>query len=137
MRACEGCRRRKIKCDATTTNQWPCASCVRQKCNQSEVDYCNVFSPDVGEPRLSETLPLKTPESSRLPGRRAGLAFAKNSHSDWGGLDFQNELFSFNDTLESEPSSRYPVGMRCKHNMLIKACPLGCGHIFNPPPDGF
>ena len=29
MRACEGCRRRKIKCDAVTTNQWPCTSCVR------------------------------------------------------------------------------------------------------------
>jgi len=31
MRACEGCRRRKIKCDAATTNTWPCASCVRLK----------------------------------------------------------------------------------------------------------
>lgn len=31
MRACEGCRRRKIKCDAATTNSWPCASCVRLK----------------------------------------------------------------------------------------------------------
>ena len=29
MRACEGCRKRKIKCDAATTNQWPCGSCVR------------------------------------------------------------------------------------------------------------
>ncbi|KAF6233432.1 hypothetical protein HO173_008364 [Letharia columbiana] len=33
MRACEGCRRRKIKCDAVTTNQWPCASCVRLRAN--------------------------------------------------------------------------------------------------------
>lgn len=24
MRACDGCRRRKIKCDAATTNTWPC-----------------------------------------------------------------------------------------------------------------
>lgn len=31
MRACEGCRKRKIKCDAATTNQWPCAACVRLK----------------------------------------------------------------------------------------------------------
>ncbi|KAL2052535.1 hypothetical protein ABVK25_007095 [Lepraria finkii] len=31
MRACEGCRKRKIKCDAATTNQWPCASCKRLK----------------------------------------------------------------------------------------------------------
>ena len=33
MRACEGCRRRKIKCDAATTNAWPCAACVRLKLN--------------------------------------------------------------------------------------------------------
>ncbi|KAF2234490.1 hypothetical protein EV356DRAFT_446659 [Viridothelium virens] len=33
MRACEGCRRRKIKCDAATTNTWPCSACVRLKLN--------------------------------------------------------------------------------------------------------
>lgn len=33
MRACEGCRRRKIKCDAATTNTWPCAACIRLKLN--------------------------------------------------------------------------------------------------------
>ncbi len=33
MRACEGCRRRKIKCDAATTNSWPCGACVRLKQN--------------------------------------------------------------------------------------------------------
>lgn len=31
MRACEGCRRRKIKCDAASTNVWPCAACLRFK----------------------------------------------------------------------------------------------------------
>lgn len=31
MRACEGCRRRKIKCDSATTNTWPCGSCTRLK----------------------------------------------------------------------------------------------------------
>ncbi|KAI9740988.1 MAG: hypothetical protein M1834_002699 [Cirrosporium novae-zelandiae] len=31
MRACEGCRRRKIKCDAATTNTWPCSACTRLK----------------------------------------------------------------------------------------------------------
>lgn len=30
-RACEGCRRRKIKCDAATTNTWPCSACIRLK----------------------------------------------------------------------------------------------------------
>lgn len=29
MRACEACRKRKIKCDAVTTNSWPCTKCQR------------------------------------------------------------------------------------------------------------
>lgn len=31
MRACNGCRKRKIKCDAATTNTWPCTACLRLK----------------------------------------------------------------------------------------------------------
>src|SRR5436190_21126398 len=31
MRACSGCRKRKIKCDAATTNTWPCSACTRLK----------------------------------------------------------------------------------------------------------
>lgn len=29
LRACERCRRRKIKCDAASTNTWPCSACKR------------------------------------------------------------------------------------------------------------
>ncbi|KAL8712907.1 MAG: hypothetical protein Q9225_006854 [Loekoesia sp. 1 TL-2023] len=44
MRACEGCRRRKIKCDAATTNTWPCAACVRLKlqCVPPSLNYDRV-----------------------------------------------------------------------------------------------
>lgn len=40
MRACEGCRKRKIKCDGATTSSWPCGSCTRlkQKCNPPVVN---------------------------------------------------------------------------------------------------
>ena len=40
MRACEGCRKRKIKCDGATTSNWPCGSCTRlkQKCNPPVVN---------------------------------------------------------------------------------------------------
>lgn len=40
MRACEGCRKRKIKCDGATTSTWPCGSCTRlkQKCNPPVVN---------------------------------------------------------------------------------------------------
>lgn len=46
MRACEGCRRRKIKCDAATTNTWPCSACVRLKlhCVPPMVQYDREFA---------------------------------------------------------------------------------------------
>ncbi|KAF2013414.1 hypothetical protein BU24DRAFT_349768 [Aaosphaeria arxii CBS 175.79] len=48
MRACEGCRRRKIKCDAATTNAWPCAACIRLKlnCVPPTVSYDKDFNPN-------------------------------------------------------------------------------------------
>lgn len=55
MRACEGCRRRKIKCDAATTNTWPCSACVRLKlhCIPPTVHYDPAngqgFEPEKGE----------------------------------------------------------------------------------------
>lgn len=51
MRACEGCRRRKIKCDAATTNTWPCSACVRLKlqCIPPSVN----FDTDSGQPGSS------------------------------------------------------------------------------------
>ena len=48
MRACEGCRRRKIKCDAATTNTWPCSACIRLKlhCVPPTVNYDREFPPN-------------------------------------------------------------------------------------------
>lgn len=31
IRACRECRRKRIKCDAATTNTWPCSACIRLK----------------------------------------------------------------------------------------------------------
>ena len=61
MRACEGCRRRKIKCDAATTNSWPCSSCVRLKlqCVPPSLNY----DTDLSQP--SATYDSKTPEDQR------------------------------------------------------------------------
>ncbi|KAI9806902.1 MAG: hypothetical protein M1833_002560 [Piccolia ochrophora] len=49
MRACEGCRRRKIKCDAATTNTWPCSACIRLKlqCIPPTVNQDGEFSHEV------------------------------------------------------------------------------------------
>lgn len=63
MRACEGCRRRKIKCDAATTNTWPCSACVRLKL------HCvrpNGFDSSSDPPDYA---PVRSPyETSHAPG---------------------------------------------------------------------
>ncbi|KAK3382841.1 hypothetical protein B0T24DRAFT_24850 [Lasiosphaeria ovina] len=51
MRACEGCRRRKIKCDAATTNTWPCTACIRLKLHCVRPNgYDGSAEPQVYEP---------------------------------------------------------------------------------------
>ncbi|KAL8828983.1 MAG: hypothetical protein Q9170_006362 [Blastenia crenularia] len=58
MRACEGCRRRKIKCDAATTNTWPCAACVRLKlqCVPPSLNYDRVHGGGGAYPGLEGVL---------------------------------------------------------------------------------
>lgn len=48
MRACNGCRKRKIKCDAATTNTWPCSACTRLKlvCVPPTIGQDGEFLPD-------------------------------------------------------------------------------------------
>ena len=66
MRACEGCRKRKIKCDAATTNEWPCAACVRLKlqCVPPTASFDRAHS-----------------ASGRLAGLERVLDFDNSSHS--------------------------------------------------------
>lgn len=55
MRACEGCRRRKIKCDAATTNTWPCSACIRLKLHCVRPNgYDGAAEPQVYEPPTAQ-----------------------------------------------------------------------------------
>lgn len=55
MRACEGCRRRKIKCDAATTNTWPCSACIRLKLHCVRPNgYDGAAEPQVFEPTRTD-----------------------------------------------------------------------------------
>ncbi|CAN8101417.1 unnamed protein product [Discula destructiva] len=55
MRACEGCRRRKIKCDAATTNTWPCSACIRLKLHCVRPNgYDGAAEPQVFEPNRTD-----------------------------------------------------------------------------------
>ncbi|KAK4962225.1 hypothetical protein LTR66_012761 [Elasticomyces elasticus] len=55
MRACDGCRRRKIKCTSAVANgPWPCAACrrLRVQCHPpaSSQDACDPEDPSIGFP---------------------------------------------------------------------------------------
>lgn len=66
MRACEGCRRRKIKCDAATTNSWPCAACVRLKlsCKPPTVNYTRSHSSTGSASGLERVLDFDSSDAS-------------------------------------------------------------------------
>ena len=84
MRACEGCRRRKIKCDAATTNAWPCAACVRLKlhCVPPTVNYDRTHS---------------------APGHVSGLESV---------LDFDNSSHSGDEDYRHQTSASAPRGFQ-------------------------
>ncbi|KAJ5822926.1 hypothetical protein N7447_005266 [Penicillium robsamsonii] len=72
MRACNGCRKRKIKCDAATTNTWPCSACTRLKlvCVPPTIGQDGDFLPDgQGESTLETGGPSNADEGSHtFPG---------------------------------------------------------------------
>ncbi|KAK3488895.1 uncharacterized protein B0T23DRAFT_320775 [Neurospora hispaniola] len=64
MRACEGCRRRKIKCDAATTNTWPCSACIRLKLHCVRPNgFDGAAEPQVYEPPRAQFDSSPVPES--------------------------------------------------------------------------
>lgn len=69
MRACEGCRRRKIKCDAATTNTWPCSACIRLKLHCVRPNGFDTSADSQGyEPAQSQfETTTHVPESFRHP----------------------------------------------------------------------
>lgn len=75
MRACEGCRRRKIKCDAATTNSWPCAACTRLKLNcvpptvsyEKDPSQPGVHTFELERPNEYPTVPVGTMSDYQRP----------------------------------------------------------------------
>lgn len=66
MRACNGCRKRKIKCDAATTNTWPCSACNRLRlvCVPPTIGQDGEFGPDGQSYESVEAGPSATAETS-------------------------------------------------------------------------
>jgi hypothetical protein len=90
MRACEGCRRRKIKCDSATTNIWPCAACVRLK--------LQCIHPNINEDSDSET--------SILGGSIDLQKSSSLNQASHGMPDYRQYIDQF-DTVQSPPRHNY------------------------------
>ncbi|KAK1757401.1 hypothetical protein QBC47DRAFT_399742 [Echria macrotheca] len=99
MRACEGCRRRKIKCDAATTNTWPCSACIRLKLHCVRPNgFDGASDTQVYEPTQAQfDSPTPTPESFRqqMPlqdqqmltqAQKSTALYAQPSYQDPTGL---------------------------------------------------
>lgn len=102
MRACEGCRRRKIKCDAATTNTWPCSACIRLKLHCVRPNgYDGAAEPQVFEPTRPEYEDSGVHDfRQHLPMQQPQMLAGGPSHP---------AMYAPKPGLYSEPSGLYPT----------------------------
>lgn len=112
MRACEGCRRRKIKCDAATSNSWPCAACVRLKlhCVPPTANYNPAHE-----------------GGSQTPGLEGVLDFAESDLSGDEGYNTQSMMsqpFGMMSTPDSFGNDIYSYGQQTYSQAPMMSLPL-------------
>lgn len=110
MRACEGCRRRKIKCDAATTNTWPCSACTRLKlhCVPPTVNQEREFASGQNDEYDSgpEYMPSSEGGLDELPPRlnlQQPLEGGATYHSMDPNVHYGNNLNSYTSVPYSAP----------------------------------
>lgn len=118
MRACEGCRRRKIKCDAATTNAWPCSACTRLKlhCVPPSLNYDaeSFHSSTTYEPEQPQSYGIldgggtgqyqqkRSPRTQLFPGSRTSGQEAGNQ------VSFQNGTGSYGtSSFATQPNGQH------------------------------
>ncbi|KAK4454804.1 hypothetical protein QBC34DRAFT_445679 [Podospora aff. communis PSN243] len=120
MRACEGCRRRKIKCDAATTNTWPCAACVRLKLHCVRPNgYDGAAEPQVYEPpsqsqydassqaqdSFRQPLPLHEQQQQQQQQQQQLLAHAPKPPSIYTQSAYQDPAAMYHPVQYNEPQN--------------------------------
>ncbi|KAF7515653.1 hypothetical protein PCG10_002990 [Penicillium crustosum] len=106
MRACNGCRKRKIKCDAATTNTWPCSACTRLKlvCVPPTIGQDGDFLPDgQGESTLETGGPSNAAEGSHTFS--AAPVFKDNSQSTMNTIPHYDQMSMYSQFVpQAQPS---------------------------------
>lgn len=97
MRACEACRKRKIKCDAVTTNSWPCSKCQRSnlECVPPASDGSAASDGDFFTDSVSEDV------------KSSSLSAAEGMSSSYVWAASQQPSSSSQRLPEPSPSSKY------------------------------
>ncbi|KAI5288453.1 hypothetical protein KEM55_009087, partial [Ascosphaera atra] len=67
MRACAACRKRKIRCDAATTNTWPCSACTRLKLDCVPPSRDREREQQQQQQQQQQQLPLQSQSQSLIP----------------------------------------------------------------------
>ncbi len=125
MRACDGCRRRKIKCDTATTNIWPCTACVRLKlhCVPPTLSYDRTYT---GNDNLSELERVSNIDDSSDSGENVHGQHM-NATQIFMLENFQGQRhvsqIPYNDALAVVHTTSYPS--KARHRPAI-ACPSEC-----------
>lgn len=143
MRACEGCRKRKIKCDAATTNTWPCAACKRLKLTcvppVGGIDgESNPSIPDENSPPSLATTQYDAPENLAyvqnydsqpdLNPDYSAVYDATTQQSIYNSHDFRYGSFSHGpDQLNVHPQPAYPQHRYSSFDSVNGLPPLSVG----------
>lgn len=117
MRACEGCRRRKIKCDSATTNTWPCAACVRLKLHcvppaggldgEDDADAGSASLEQAEDPSFGQASRAPLPQSQNYQQRTPTFQLNQVDSFSYGTYDPNHQRQPF-ETLNKSYGNYYP-----------------------------
>ncbi|KAJ5552925.1 hypothetical protein N7494_002303 [Penicillium frequentans] len=104
MRACNGCRKRKIKCDAATTNTWPCSACTRLKlvCVPPTIGQEGEFGPEGHDVDPTETGSSSGQEASHH-SFSVSPAYRDGNHAPLGALPSYDGMGMYSQFVHAPP----------------------------------
>lgn len=104
MRACNGCRKRKIKCDAATTNTWPCSACTRLKlvCVPPTIGQEGEFGPEGHDVDPTETGSSSGQEASHH-SFSVSPAYRDGNHAPMGALPSYDGMGMYSQFVHAPP----------------------------------
>jgi hypothetical protein len=141
MRACEGCRRRKIKCDAATTNTWPCSACIRLKLHcvkpngfdgaADAINYDPPITSAGGQFQLQQTLAPDSAASFSTQG------FHDASPTGYHTLGYDTTQAQSNLNYTSVPPPVSLVEQQYSQRAVFPTPPLQSGGLDEPSPEAY